>query len=108
MLKNDMRKYLIDGRSFEEFYEEMGDAYTEFSDEILARCWENTKALIPRGEWLRYLKVKSMDYAKYLKMTTDALLEEGVPLNSIRAGGTVSAILRKQREYWSNQDGTGS
>lgn len=105
MLKNDMRKYLIEGKSFEQFYEEKGDEYTEFSDDTLARCWENTKELIPRDEWLKYLKVKSGNYAKYLETTADALLEEGIPLNSIKAGGIIAGIYAKQRDYWKDKAG---
>lgn len=100
MLKNDMRNYMLAGNTFEEFVEDYGETYLkEFSLDTMERCWKNTYELMDRGEWLRYLKKRSADYVRYLTMTADAMLEEGVRLNQTRAGGMLAEMLSRQRVF---------
>ena len=97
MLKNDMRKYILQGKSYEEFVEDFGEAYsTQFTPEIMEKCWRNTHKLKDRGEWLKYLKNSAAQQVKYLTMVTEALNEEGVGLREIRAGYMLNDLLRKQ------------
>lgn len=100
MLKADMRDYIIAGDTFEDFVEDYGDAYlNEFPLEVMRRCWRNTHELVDQGEWLKYLKNRSACYARYLTMTADELLREGVRLNQTRAGGMLAEMLSRQRVY---------
>ena len=99
MLKNDMRKYIIEGKSYEDFKADMGEEYSQyFTEEIMERCWENTHKLVDEGEWLKYLKTKSAQYVKYLTMTTGALEEQGVLLRDTRAGGMLAGLMLKQKK----------
>lgn len=100
MLKQDMRKYIINGRTFEEFVEDLGEEYiNDFTMEIMEKCWVNTHKLVPRDEWLRYLKKTAAQDVKYLGMLADALNEEGIVLNGTRAGGMLAELISKQREF---------
>lgn len=97
MLKNDMRKYIIAGKTYEEFYNDYHETYkSQFTDDIMQRCWKNTHKLVDRGEWLKYLKRSAAQQVGYLTMVADALQEEGVRLNDCKAGYMLNDILKKQ------------
>lgn len=97
MLKNDMRKYIIAERTFDEFIEDYGDEYKkEFSMDVMEKCWKNTHKLVDPNEWHKYLKGKASSYVRYLTMIADSLDEEGIKLREIRAGYMLNDLLRKQ------------
>ena len=100
MLKNDMRKCMIQGKTFEEFLEKYGPDYEkDFPMEIMRRCWKNTKDLIPEEAWLKYLKNSAAAQVRYLTMVCEALKEQGVNLREIRAGYMLNDLLKKQIYY---------
>lgn len=101
MLKNDMRKYIIQGKSFEEFLEDYGDSYRDkygggFTDEVMRKCWKNTHKLVPQDAWLKYLKNSAATEVRYLTMCVEALNEQGIRLQEIRAGYMLSELMKKQ------------
>ena len=97
MLKNDMRKYIIAGRTFDEFIEDYGEEYKkDFSMDIMERCWKNTHKLVDPNEWRKYLKSNAASYVRYLTMIADAQNEEGIKLREIRAGYMLNDLLKKQ------------
>lgn len=97
MLKNDMRRCMLQGKSFEEFLEEYGSDYEkDFSIDIMKRCWKNTKDLIPQENWMKYLKNSAAAQVRYLTMVCDALKEQGVYLSETRAGYMLNDLMKKQ------------
>ena len=97
MLKNDMRKCMLQGKTYEEFLEEYGPKYEkDFTMEIMRRCWKNTKDLIPEEAWMKYLKNSAAAQVRYLTMVCEALNEQGVNLRDIRAGYMLNDLLKKQ------------
>lgn len=97
MLKNDMRKYIIAGKTFEEFVEDHGEKYKkDFSMDVMERCWKNTHKLVDPNEWHKYLKRNASSYVRYLTMIADSLDEEGIKLREIRAGYMLNDLLKKQ------------
>ena len=97
MLKNDMRRAILQGKSYEEFLEEYGEKYEkDFTADIMVKCWKNTHKLVPQDEWMRYLKNSAAQQVKYLTMVTEALNEQGVNLREIRAGYMLNDLLKKQ------------
>ena len=97
MLKNDMRKYMLEDKTFEQFIADYGEEYSQtFTMEIMEKCWKNTKKLLPRSEWLKYLKNGAAQQVKYLTMVTEAMNEEGVNLRETRAGYMLNELIRKQ------------
>lgn len=97
MLKNDMRKCLLQDRSFEEFLEQYGADYDkDFDMETMRRCWKNTQKLLPEDAWMKYLKNSAAAQVRYLTMVTEALNEQGVNLREIRAGYMLNDLLKTQ------------
>lgn len=97
MLKNDMRKYILQDKTFEEFLEDYGEKYkNEFSVEIMQRCWKNTHDLKDPVEWHKYLKNKAAAYVKYLTLINEAMEDEGIVLNETRAGYMLKDLIRRQ------------
>lgn len=97
MLKNDMRKYLIKEKTYEEFIEDFGEEYRkDFTDEVMKRCWENTKELVDPVEWAKYLKRKAANNVAYLTMVVKAMNEEGIDFRSTRAGSYLNHLIHDQ------------
>lgn len=97
MLKNDMRKYIIEGKTFEEFIADYGERYhAEFSMDTMKRCWKNTHDLTDRTEWLKYLKRSAAKEVGYLTMVANALHEEGELLSTTRAGAMLKTIMKQE------------
>ena len=97
MLKNDMRKCLLQDKSFEEFLEQYGESYEkDFDMETMRRCWKNTQKLLPEDAWMKYLKNSAAAQVRYLTMVTEALNEQGVNLREIRAGYMLNDLLKTQ------------
>ncbi len=97
MLKNDMRKYIIAGKTFDDFVADYGEEYKkEFSMDIMERCWKNTHKLVDPNEWHKYLKRNAASYVRYLTMIADSLEEEGIKLSEIRAGYMLNDLIKKQ------------
>lgn len=96
MLKNDMRKCIIAGKTFDDFIEEYGPLYAnEFSHEIMERCWNNTHKLVDEGEWARYLKNKAADYVKYLTLINEGMEDAGISLSETRAGAMLKTLIKR-------------
>lgn len=97
MLKNDMRKYLIKEKTYDEFIEDFGEEYRkDFTDDVMKRCWENTKELVDPVEWAKYLKRKAANYVTYLTMVIKAMNEEGIDFRSTRAGSYLNHLIHDQ------------
>jgi len=97
MLKNDMRNCMLLGKTFEEFLEEHGPKYEkDFNMDIMKKCWNNTKDLVPLENWMKYLKNSAAAQVRYLTMVTEALNEQGVNLREIRAGYMLNDLLKTQ------------
>jgi len=97
MLKNDMRKCIIQGKTYEEFMEEYGEAYSsDFTDDVMRRCWKNTHDLVDPVEWHKYLKRRAANYVTYLKMVVEAMQEEGIDFRSTRAGSYLNTLIKNQ------------
>lgn len=97
MLKNDMRKMMLEGATFEEFCEKYGEQYIGgFTVKTMKACWKNTKKLLDPDEWHRYLKNSAYNYVRYLTMIEEAMEEEGIELGTTRAGYMLKDLIRKQ------------
>lgn len=97
MLKNDMRKYILQDKTFDEFLEDYGEMYkTEFSVEIMRRCWKNTHDLKDPVEWHKHLKNKAASYVRYLTLINEAMEDEGIVLSETRAGYMLKDLIRRQ------------
>lgn len=97
MLKADMRKYIIAGKTFEDFITDFGEEYKKtFTIDIMERCWNNTHKLVDTGEWHKYLKNQAAQDVKYLTIVAEALKEEGIRLSEIRAGYMLNDLLKSQ------------
>lgn len=97
MLKNDMRNYIIQGKTYEEFLEDYEEKYSkDFTRETMEKCWKKTHKLVPQDAWLKYLKNSAATEVRYLTMCVEALNEQGVRLQEIRAGYMLSDLMKKQ------------
>ena len=105
MLKNDMRKYILGGKSFNEFMTDCGSsALSNYSYDVILKTWDKVQQYyISDVEWLKYLKNQASRSVKYLEDVVNALNEAGVPLNATRAGGELAAILRRQKNVFNNK-----
>lgn len=107
MLKNDMRKYILGGKSFNEFMTDCGSsALSNYSYDVILKTWDKVQQYyISDVEWLKYLKNQASRSVKYLEDVVNALNEAGVPLNATKAGGELAAILRRQKNVFDNKIG---
>lgn len=105
MLKNDMRKYILGGKSFNEFMTDCGSsALSNYSYDVILKTWDKVQQYyISDVEWLKYLKNQASRSVKYLEDVVNALNEAGVPLNATKAGGELAAILRRQKNVFNNK-----
>ena len=105
MLKNDMRKYILGGKSFNEFMTDCGSAaLSNYSYDVILKTWDKVQQYyISDVEWLKYLKNQASRSVKYLEDVVNALNEAGVPLNATKAGGELAAILRRQKNVFGNK-----
>ena len=105
MLKNDMRKFILGGKSFNELMSDCGSsALSNYSYDVILKTWDKVQQYyISDVEWLKYLKNQASRSVKYLEDVVNALNEAGVPLNATKAGGELAAILRRQKNVFNNK-----
>ena len=107
MLKNDMRKCIMAGKTFDDFIDEYGSRYAdEFTLDIMQRCWDNTHNLIDEGAWARYLKNKAAEYVKYLTLVNEGMEDAGIELSGTRAGAMLKILIK--RTIYKNASGLDS
>lgn len=99
MLKADMRQYILEGKTFEDFMADNGEEVNaNYPPDVIQRAWERTSTqFVDDDEWIRYLKNTAAKNAAKLDAIVDELNKEGYVLNGTKAGGIVARMLDKQR-----------
>lgn len=105
MLKQDIRRYIINGKTFDDFVADNGKELSKtYNAKTIRETWDRVeKYYIDEIEWIKYLKKKAAESVHNLEVMVNALNEEGIVLNGTRAGSMLAKLLAKQRDIVNNK-----
>lgn len=83
MLRKQMRKAMLEGKSFEDFVDEYNGFY---SIDVLRDVWKNTEKVLDDKKWNDWLKHTSRNCARNMRLLVRTLQEEGIDVTKTGAG----------------------